>query len=228
MKYNFFALSLLATLFSLKINAQKSIFNYGLKAGFNQPFFKTEKNSNTEYTSDDNFIYAGLTTDLRFSKQFSLQTEVYWHRDPVQYYFQGSGTGYIIQEQIEYISIPVLAKLHAGKIAIYAGPQISFLTKAELPHLVNSAGQIYSVDATDSSYKKTRYSATVGLEWAFKYRFGVDVRYMAAMGNIANPNGKTPLTAGSNPLVKISNIQAGLFFRFGKKPKFLADEKKKS
>lgn len=219
MKYNLFLLSLIAILFSLKVNAQKAIFNFGLKAGFNQPFFKTTKVSNAQYTSDDNFIYAGVTSDIRFNKQFSLQTDVYWHRDPVQYYLQGSGTGYIIQEQADYISLPVLAKYHLGKIAIFAGPQISFLTKASLPNLVNSSGQRYSIDATDSSYKKTRYNVVVGLEWAFKYRFGIDVRYMAALGNVASANGRTPLTSGSNPSVKISNIQAGLFFRFGKKYK---------
>ena len=219
----FFSLLCTVGLSIHQVQAQKPVFNYGIKAGFNQPFFKTGFSSSTEYTSNDNFFYAGITTNLRFNKRFSLETEAFWHKDAVVYYNTTIQTVYT--EELNYISVPVLAKIHFGKISLYGGPQVSFLTKVNLPIAANrddpNGPFVHDLDVTDSSYKKTRFCAVIGVEWVFKYRFGIDVRYMAGLGNIAKPGGVTALTYGSDPDVKLSNLQAGLFFRFGKKLKGL-------
>lgn len=203
---------------SLSAQTQSAVFNFGLKAGINQPFFHTSFSSPQEYTTDDNFIYAGITTELRLSKHFGVQADIAWQKDPVIYYNNNNAS--VVSEELQYITLPVMAKLHIGKVSLYAGPQLSVLTKAEMPNLVNyGTGQRFTIDATDSSYKKIKFSFVGGIEWAFKYRFGLDLRYTAGLGNAANPNGITPLTDSPTARVVISNIQGGFFFRFGKKYK---------
>lgn len=200
--------------FIQKSSAQNKV-RFGLKAGLNFSHFKASVIAPPlQSISDDNYFYAGGQVEVRFNKRFSLQPEMYYVGSSVQEVVTTAGPF----ERLHLIAIPVLAKLHIGKIALYAGPQLDLLMKAEQNYFDVYAQANKTKNVTDSSYRKAGMSGVAGIEWVFKYRFGVDLRYAFGLSNIASDNGTTILTGVNNQNIKISAIQAGLFFRFGKRP----------
>jgi hypothetical protein len=215
MRSKLFYVLLFICSFIHKANAQSRV-HFGIKAGANFPHFNVSKiTPPLQNIYDDNYFYAGGQLDIRLSKHFSLQPELFYVGHPVQEVVITAGPF----ERLHQISIPILAKLRLGKVALYAGPQLDFLLKAE-QHFYNATERRQvSINTTDSSYKKVQVSAAAGIEWTFKYRFGIDLRYVFGMSNIASENGASLLTFPANQRITINCIQVGLYFRFGKKPK---------
>jgi len=208
---------------SINLYAQKPTVGYGFKIGINQPLFKANIPVYMDHLQNDNWFYAGVTADVRFSQKFSFQPEIFWARSPVILYINNPYA--ISHEQIDQILLPLLAKYHLGKISFYAGPQISFQAKTTVPGYDPVQGVKKDYDYTDSSYKKIGFSGVIGIEWVFKYRFGIDARYIVGFSNLRASNGATDLTYPNNQNVKIGGVQAGLFFRFGKKYGTKKDDK---
>ncbi|OQP60360.1 hypothetical protein A3860_33820 [Niastella vici] len=192
-------------------HAQSKV-RFGIKAGFNFPHFNASVIAPPlQSVNDDNYFYAGGQVEVRFNKHFSLQPEFFY----VGHSVKENVTAF---EQLHQLAIPVLAKLHVGKIAFYAGPQLDVLLKAEQHYYDAYEQKQKNLNLTDSSYTKAGVSAVGGLEWTFKYRFGIDVRYVFGLSNRASDKGASLLTFPSNQRITINAIQAGLYFRFGKKP----------
>lgn len=190
----------------------QSKVQFGIKAGFNTAQFKASIVSPSYDVRDDPFFYAGGQFDVRLSKHFSLQPELFY----VEYSVM---EGVSASERLKQVCIPILAKIHVGKVAFYAGPQIDLLLKAEQELYNASQLRRLKINTTDSSYTKVGLSAVGGIEWTFKYRFGIDIRYVFGMSNRCSKNGVTFLTGFEGQRIKINCLQAGLFFRFGRKPK---------
>jgi len=206
-----FNVLVLICLLVCKVNAQSKV-RIGIKAGFNFPHFKASVMDPVLFeVSDDNYFYAGGQVEVKLKKHFSLQPEIFYVGHSVK-------EGVTAFERLHQIAIPVLAKYHVGKIAIYTGPQLDVLLKAEQHYYdVNIQGQKI-VNVTDSSYTKAGLSAVGGIEWTFKYRFGIDLRYVFGLSNRCSGNGISFLTGFKDQHITINSIQAGLYFRFGKKP----------
>jgi hypothetical protein len=215
MRSKFFYVLLSICSFIHKANAQSRV-RVGIKAGANLPHFNVSKvTSPLQNYYDDNYFYAGGQLDIRLGKHFSLQPELFYVGHPVQEVVITAGPF----ERLHQISFPILAKLRLGKVALYAGPQVDFLLKAE-QHFYNATERRQvSINTTDSSFKKIALSAAGGIEWTFRYKFGIDVRYVFGMSNRAADNGASLLTFPANQRITINSIQAGVYFRFGKKPK---------
>jgi hypothetical protein len=209
-----FCAGLLACVLISKANAQGKV-RFGIKAGLNFPHFTAsiiEPPLNS--ISDDNYFYAGTQVDVKFNKHFSLQPELFYVGHSVLEVIGTAGPF----ERLHQIALPVLAKYHLGKVAVYAGPQLDMLLKAEQHYYDMQEQKQRNRDVTDSSYTKAGLSAVAGIEWTFKYRFGIDLRYVFGITNRCASNGISGLTGYIGQDIKISAIQAGLYFRFGKKP----------
>ena len=202
-------------LFTNTVNAQSKV-RFGIKAGGNFPHFNVSVIAPPlSQIYDDTYFYAGGQLDIRLGKHFGLQPELFYTAHPVQETLVTAGP----DERLHEIAMPILFKYRPGKVAIYAGPQFDFLLKAE-QHIYNaSLMRRETLNTTDNSFKKIGIDFTGGIEWTFKYRFGIDLRYVFGMSNRASENGITYLTQPARQRIKINSIQGGFYFRFGKKPK---------
>ena len=92
-------------------------------------------------------------------------------------------------KQIYQILLPLIAKYHIGKVSLYAGPQVSYQVKTIIPGYDPVQNVKKDYDYTDSSYKRSGFSGVVGIEWVFKYRLGIDARYIVGFSNLRASNG---------------------------------------
>ena len=207
-----FLVTVLICAFIAKTSAQNRV-RFGIKTGFNtaqiNPSIVVPPLNDIR---DDPFFYAGAEVEMKIGKHFSLQPEMFY----VEY---SAMEGVSASERLKQICVPVLAKIHVGKIAFYAGPQIDLLLKAEQE--VYNASQLrrLKINTTDSSFTKAGLSVVGGIEWTFKFRFGIDLRYVFGMSNRCVKDGITFLTGFEGQRIRIQCIQAGFYYRFGKKPK---------
>lgn len=215
MRSKFIYVLLFTCSFIHQAHAQSKV-RFAIKAGLNFPHYNVSKITPPLYgIQDDNSFYAGGQLDIRLSKYFSLQPEMFYSASPVMEVTNTAGP----YERLHQIAFPILAKFRLGKVAIYAGPQLDFLLKAEQHFYSATEQRQVTINTTDSSFTKAGLSAVGGIEWTFKYRFGIDVRYVFGLSNRASDNGTSLLTFPSNQNITIHCIQAGLYYRFGKKPK---------
>lgn len=203
--------------------AQKSTVRLGLRAGiYSSRFNFTGYPASYGKPGGDDAFYAGIQAVIPFNKKLSISTEALYATSSVQAYFPP-----LYQDNLSHLFIPVLFKYSLGKVSLFAGPQAELLLSAkgfyvlQTPEDPNYSYYVLKGDIRDISYKKISVDAVFGLEWIFKYRFGIDAR--AQYGLVDYRAGRAEVKTGriSAPASKITNygLQAGLFFRFGKKPK---------
>lgn len=211
--------------------AQDSIRQYKLpvrlavKAGLFGSRFKfnnlTEGRKNPE---GDDMYYAGIQADIPLNKKLSVAPEVLYAKSSLNTYIGG-----LYHDYFSHVFVPVLFKYKIGKVSVMAGPQAEFLLTAKGRYFEKAPeddpdynyyfkyGNIKGI-----SYSDFTISGVVGAEWVFKYRFGIDARYKFGITNFRsdyrNPD-LEPLIAPLSEDIKFNGFQAGLFFRFGKKPK---------
>jgi hypothetical protein len=202
-----FLLTAVFILFSLgRASAQTPATLIGIKTGLNFSTFNASVTKPViDHFAQEPWFYAGVQAQLGVGKNFSIQPELFWVGNRQQVYLN---TPYAIREEdLNQLSLPILAKYHLGKVALYTGPQFDFLLSAK-----DNAGQ------SKNGYKKISFNAVIGAEWVFKYRFGIETRYVFGLSNMATSNGEADVTSQANQNLKINALQAGLFFRIGKKP----------
>jgi hypothetical protein len=171
-----------------------------------------------EYTKPkgDDAFYLGIQVNVPLSNQWSIAPEVLYAISSSQSY--DNLPHQLYQDQLSHLLIPIQLKYRLGKIGLFAGPQAEILLSAKGPYYDGANNQIiFNTDIKDRSYKKLSLSGLVGAEWVFKYRFGIDARYQFGLTDFRASNGSTMMT--EHGTIKANAFQAGLFFRFGKKPK---------
>jgi len=146
---------------------------------------------------------AGAWVNVPFSKSFSFEPQVMFS----SYSYQTDNTSAVLitDGEIQYISVPLQFKFHAGeKFAIVAGPQFDFFSSFEDD--VNNNVQ-------KEHFKQTTMSGLVGLELFPHGRVTVFGRYIHGFTNLNAYNLHDNLNEFRN-----RNIQAGLKLKlFGKK-----------
>lgn len=165
--------------------------------------------SGFEKPKGDAAIYGGLQIDIPISKKISIVPEVLYAISGVSAYSDGNPQG-LFDDELNHLLIPLQFKFKANKFGLFAGPQADILIKAK----GNTGPSYYNGDITDSSYKKFGMSGVLGLEYVFKYRFGIDARYQFSLTDARADNGKSIFTSYGD--IKRSAFQIGLFYRFGK------------
>jgi hypothetical protein len=172
----------------------------------------------------DDMYYAGIQADIPLNKKLSVASEVLYARSSLNTYIGG-----LYSDYFSHVFVPVLFKYRIGKVSVMAGPQAEFLLTAKGRYFEKAPeddpdynyyfkyGNIKGI-----SYSDFTVSGVVGAEWIFKYRLGIDVRYKFGITNFRsdyrNPD-LEPLIAPLSEDIKFNGFQAGLLFRFGKKPK---------
>lgn len=149
-------------------------------------------------------LTGGLSFEALVSSTFSAQLEVNYSQQ---------GTGIIDAEgstagtyNLNYITIPVLAKLHANKnLSFYGGPQIGLLTSAKV-----KSSTAETQDVKDQ-LESTDFYAVLGTQYRFDNGVFVDGRFNLGTQNLAKDAGIGELKN------QYFSIRVGYSFDFGKK-----------
>lgn len=148
----------------------------------------------------------GLWLRLPLRPWLDLQPEVVYEQRGSQtsYTFSLSGTFSVIRSErrertrLHYVSLPVLARLHVGKVYILAGPQISYLltqrTHARDIESTLQAGSTVSTTHTSTynfynleSYNRRQIGYCLGLGYEVTPRLAVEARYTNNWTTVQRP-----------------------------------------
>ncbi len=179
-----------SALILLGAEAQKKPGTYwktigGIKGGVNNTNFRFGSNTPVGATNDayNDGIAAGLWAAFPLSNAVSLQTELMYSQ------MGGNATFPVSPDNVynfyevntNYLTVPVLLKLHLGKVlAVYAGPQFSFLYGANAEIYTFPARR--EVDYKDS-VNKTDVSLAAGIQLFPRSRLHADIRYIYGLTN---------------------------------------------
>ncbi|WP_367757623.1 porin family protein [Flavobacterium sp. WC2421] len=106
--------------FALSNNVEAQLVKFGIKAGVNYANFEGSDIQTDAITS----YHAGLVAEIKLVDSFSIQPELLYSTQGATY--KNAGTEF--KNELGYLSIPVLAKIHLNKfVSLDLGPQASFL-----------------------------------------------------------------------------------------------------
>jgi outer membrane protein OmpA-like peptidoglycan-associated protein len=191
------------------VKEEKYTVSGGLLGAVNLSEFRlTGSNpSNVDYDMETGWG-AGLWLNLPVAKWFSIEPQVQFNS---LRYDAGSSASLLLNKgKIQYVTVPLLLKFHAGKaVAITAGPQVDFMTKVRDDNNI----------AQEDDFNQTSFSLTGGLELFPHGRVTVFGRYVHGISNMDERG-----TEVSDTKYKNQNIQAGLKIRLfgGKKDTYRA------
>ena len=124
--------------------ADKSV-SFGVKGGVN---FATVTGEDFDSPDSRTSFHVGALVEIPVSDMFSVQAEALYSGKGFDYDFEGPD-GDKAEFQLDYIDVPVLAKIYITEgLSIEAGPQVSFLINEEIDYNPNSdSGDIDLNDA---------------------------------------------------------------------------------
>jgi hypothetical protein len=118
--------------FALSTNVQAQLVKFGIKAGLNYANLEGTNIQTDAITS----YHAGIIAEVKLTDGFSVQPELLYSTQGATY--KNAGTE--LKNELGYLSIPVLAKIHLNKtISLDLGPQASFLLSERKAFNVNNA-----------------------------------------------------------------------------------------
>lgn len=187
---------LLAVIAISSVSIAQQKISFGVKAGLTYSGLRGDAMNNLEEMLEfaDGMItlqnktgfFAGGHARIPLSKSFSLEPGLYYSQKG--YAMKGEmdlkglsflGANAKAQLNTQYIDLPVLAKFNAGGLELFAGPQLSYLAKADLRLTAGALGfNVYDkkIDATD---ELNRWDAgiTGGLGYRFSNGMSISASY---------------------------------------------------
>ena len=171
-----------AMLMSTTFMAAQEFVYFGAKGGVNFSTFSGDGFSDFDGDSKSRTAYhLGLLAEIPVSERFSIQPEVLYSAQG--YDIQEINDGQDVEFQLDYVTVPVLAKLYVFEgLSLEAGPQLGFLVENEVD---SSAG---SVALNDDDFKTFEFSLGLGASYKFN-NFFIYGRYNAGLSEVyENPN----------------------------------------
>lgn len=181
-------------------NAQQEV-KYGPKAGVN---FATL--SNAENSKMLTGFYVGAVAEIKFNDKFSVQPELVYSAQGVKQEFSETfmnvTMSYKNTTKLDYINIPILAKYYITEgFSLEAGPQFSFLVKAE----DKAEGQKEDIKKYTNSFD---FGIGAGLAYDLANGFFANARYNFGLTDVAKEKEE-----GSKS-VNNGVIQVGVGYKF--------------
>ncbi len=209
---------------AVNVYGQKERTRIALRAGVHVPLIDYV-NLPADFSKPDvqASVYGGFQVNLPVGEKLSIAPEAVLCFYEAQSY--STSLRSIQHDGILQALVPVLFRYRLGKVSVFAGPQAQFLLSAKGSWLKETPDDPdYShyleqgANITSKSYSVFGISGVIGAEWVFKYRFGIDARYQLGFSDFRGKNPEGVLTKSSEK-IRADAFQAGLFFRFGKKPR---------
>jgi hypothetical protein len=174
--------------------AQK--INGGIKAGISQAGLRGDAMNNLQdligfadgmiTTTDRTGFFAGGYTTLQIGNTISIEPGIYYTQRG--YGIKGElgvkvldflGVNAKTRLNTQYVDLPLLVKANIGGLQVFAGPQVSYLAKAELRTTAGALGFNVYNDKTDVTDRMNRWDAGVtgGLGYQFANGLNLSISY---------------------------------------------------
>ena len=194
--------------------------DFGVKAGYNYSTFSGETSSFSTIEGLSGFYIGGLV-DLPISDVLSIQPELIFSRQGValRQEIKGFGLNVSINNadiRLDYLNIPVMAKVNLGPLFLQGGVQFGFLVgKPEVSRYITNVrvGTLLDKD----SYNSFDFGVGAGLGFNLNRRFFAEARYTHSLTNVFDPNDdyfKASGIGSNNNNFKNAVLSIGLGMKF--------------
>ena len=177
------ALLIALTIFGLtQANAQ----NFGFKGGYNYSSFNGEVAKDNTLKGLSGF-YVGALLELPLGDVLSLQPEVIYSRQGAAWEQKDILGEFKKDLKLDYLNIPVMAKVNLGPLFLQGGVQFGFLVgKPETSSTVNGLRVTEQVDK--DAYASFDFGVGAGLGVNLSQHFFVEARYTHSLTNALDPD----------------------------------------
>ena len=177
------ALLIALTIFGLtQANAQ----NFGFKGGYNYSSFNGDVAKDNTLKGLSGF-YVGALLELPLGDVISLQPEVIYSRQGAAWEQKNILGEFKKDLKLDYLNIPVMAKVNLGPLFLQGGVQFGFLVgKPEASSTVNGLRVTEQVDK--DAYASFDFGVGAGLGVNLSQHFFVEARYTHSLTNALDPN----------------------------------------
>ena len=177
------ALLIALTIFGLtQANAQ----NFGFKGGYNYSSFNGDVAKDNTLKGLSGF-YVGALLELPLGDVISLQPEVIYSRQGAAWEQKKILGEFKKDLKLDYLNIPVMAKVNLGPLFLQGGVQFGFLVgKPETSSTVNGLRVTEQVDK--DAYAAFDFGVGAGLGVNLSQHFFVEARYTHSLTNALDPN----------------------------------------
>lgn len=128
-------------------NADSMSPSFGVKGGVN---FATVTGNDVDSPDSRTSFHVGVVAEFPLADIFSIQAEALYSGQGFDFDFEGPD-GDKVELQLDYINVPVLAKVYVTKgLSIEAGPQFSFLVNEEVDLNPNSDDGDFDMDEAET------------------------------------------------------------------------------
>ena len=191
--------------------------NFGVKAGYNYSTLSGETSSISTIEGLSGFYIGGLV-ELPISDVLSVQPELIFSRQGVNLR-QGIKNLSIRTDtseiRLDYLNIPVMAKVNLGPIFLEGGVQFGFLVNK--PKVDSYIANVYLRNLLDKdSYNSFDFGVGAGLGVKLNQHFFVETRYTYSLTNVFDPNDKhfksSLISDGDNFKNSVFSIGLGMKF----------------
>ena len=191
--------------------------NFGVKAGYNYSTLSGETSSISTIEGLSGFYIGGLV-ELPISNMLSIQPELIFSRQGVDLR-QGLKNLSIRTDtseiRLDYLNIPVMAKVNLGPIFLEGGVQFGFLVNK--PKVDSYIANVYLRNLLDKdSYNSFDFGVGAGLGVKLNQHFFVETRYTYSLTNVFDPNDRhfksSLISDGDNFKNSVFSIGLGMKF----------------
>lgn len=165
-------------------------------------------------SSDHPGFFAGTYAAIPVSNILSVEPALYYSQKGYELkgFFSIKGLGFLganakADMNTQYIDIPVLLKADINGLQVFAGPQVSYLVKADLHTTAGALGINILNKKIDASSQFNRWDA--GVTGGIGYQFSNGINVMAAYDY-----GLSKVDANKNFNSYNRSLKAGIGFRF--------------
>lgn len=177
------ALLIALTIFGLtQANAQ----NFGFKGGYNYSSFNGDVAKDNTLKGLSGF-YVGALLELPLGDVISLQPEVIYSRQGAAWEQKNILGEFKKDLKLDYLNIPVMAKVNLGPLFLQGGVQFGFLVgKPEVSYTRGARRVTEKVDK--DAYAAFDFGVGAGLGVNLSQHFFVEARYTHSLTNALDPN----------------------------------------
>jgi hypothetical protein len=179
-------------------NKDSMAVSFGVKGGVN---FATLDGGDIDSPDSRTSFHVGAFAEIPVADIFSVQVEALYSGQGAEGDYRGRD-GDKVELQLDYINVPVLAKLYVVKgLSIEVGPQFSFLVNDEFDTNPNSNSGDNPIEGMD--FKTFQVGAAGGLTFQTESGLFATARYVRDLTDIAK-----------NTNIQNSVFQLGVGFKF--------------
>ncbi len=169
-------------LFTLPNLSAQEFVEFGVKGGVNFSSFSGDGFGAFDDPNGRTSFHLGLLAEIPVSERFSVQPEVLYSSQGYDILNRNDAND--IEYQLDYINIPVLAKIYLIEgLSFEVGPQVGFLVKNEVdfdPSAINEG----DIPLDDDQFNSVDFGLSGGASYKFINGFFINARYNAGLSDI--------------------------------------------